>query len=242
MKTKEYNIIGDIAGEYNTLIALLDKMPTSATPLSVGDMIDRGNESRKVLDFFMKTENEAIIGNHEHMMLHSIRATGYYQDYTWGYNGGIETLRSFLDDPFTIIREGSTEEYYKFIDKKYLDWIASLPLYIKSECKNKDGLKAFISHAPLNQTVPFSYATDIEIPKDLRLSWSPPQNNVIWNRDKSTPMMGYYQIHGHNAYVGFKEYKEEGKAYATCIDTSHKEVLTGIHFPSMEVFSQEFLE
>ena len=47
------NLIGDIHGNYQTLLALLKQMPDEES-VSVGDMIDRGPRSRKVLEFFMK--------------------------------------------------------------------------------------------------------------------------------------------------------------------------------------------
>ena len=42
---------------------LLKKCP-DYLPISVGDMIDRGPDSKKVLDFFM-AGGKAILGNHE---------------------------------------------------------------------------------------------------------------------------------------------------------------------------------
>ena len=63
------NIISDIAGNYKTLMALLEKMPQDEEIISVGDMVDRGPRSKEVIEFFMNNENAtAIMGNHEHMM------------------------------------------------------------------------------------------------------------------------------------------------------------------------------
>ena len=41
------NVIADIAGEYQTLLALLKKM-TDDEVISLGDMVDRGADSAKV--------------------------------------------------------------------------------------------------------------------------------------------------------------------------------------------------
>ena len=76
-----YNIIGDVHGEYKTLMALLKKMP-DYQPLFLGDMIDRGPDSKKVLDFAMK-HGKAVLGNHEHMMIDAYRKGGYYQNSLW---------------------------------------------------------------------------------------------------------------------------------------------------------------
>ena len=47
------NLIGDIAGNFKTLLALLKKMPDDE-PIGLGDLNDRGPRSREVFDFFMK--------------------------------------------------------------------------------------------------------------------------------------------------------------------------------------------
>ncbi|MEC9337269.1 MAG: metallophosphoesterase [SAR324 cluster bacterium] len=44
------NPIGDIQGNYRTLLALLKQIPDD-DPVSVGDMIDRGPRSMEVLEF-----------------------------------------------------------------------------------------------------------------------------------------------------------------------------------------------
>ena len=44
------NLIGDIQGNYRTLLALLKQMPDD-DPVSVGDMIDRGRAPWKCLSF-----------------------------------------------------------------------------------------------------------------------------------------------------------------------------------------------
>jgi hypothetical protein len=67
------NIIGDIAGNYKTLMALLKKMPDDEV-VSVGDMIDRSSGSADVIRWFMK-HGKAIYGNHEDMMLDFARNT-----------------------------------------------------------------------------------------------------------------------------------------------------------------------
>jgi hypothetical protein len=109
------NIIGDIAGNYDTLMALIKKMPDEEV-LSVGDMIDRGPKSKEVIEWFMKN-GKAILGNHEHMMLDSQRHTGFYQDCTWLSNGARPTINSF--------------GYH--IPEEVVEWVAKLPLYVKMD-------------------------------------------------------------------------------------------------------------
>jgi serine/threonine protein phosphatase 1 len=69
-------IIGDIHGCYNDLLRLLDKISPSEsdTVVALGDIIDRGPDSVRVLNLFRSRQNfESIIGNHERKHI-----TGYY--------------------------------------------------------------------------------------------------------------------------------------------------------------------
>lgn len=63
-------VIGDIHGCYEELQDLLDKAAVSSddTIISIGDMVNKGPESRRVLDFFwhnISPHVSAIMGNHE---------------------------------------------------------------------------------------------------------------------------------------------------------------------------------
>ena len=84
------NLIGDIQGNYRTLLALLKQMPDD-DPVSVGDMIDRGPRSMEVLEFF-RNHGKALLGNHEHMMLDYFCDSGNYMPGLWLMNSGDETL------------------------------------------------------------------------------------------------------------------------------------------------------
>jgi hypothetical protein len=61
-------VIGDIHGCWDELQALLDKVGPGKEDLilAVGDVVDRGQDSPRVLDFFRDTKNaETLRGNHE---------------------------------------------------------------------------------------------------------------------------------------------------------------------------------
>ena len=75
------NIIGDIAGNYLTFLALIKKMPDDPI-VSVGDMIDRGPRSKEVLEWFMR-HGSALLGNHEHLMLSAYRSRQADQVFSW---------------------------------------------------------------------------------------------------------------------------------------------------------------
>ena len=65
-------VISDIHGEYQRLIKLLKKIDFNDSDMLylLGDMIDRGNQSLKILQFAMQHQNViALMGNHEYMAI-----------------------------------------------------------------------------------------------------------------------------------------------------------------------------
>ena len=70
-------IIGDIHGCYFTLKELYEKIIEHTNEIySVGDLIDRGNFSRQVIQFCINNDIKPVLGNHDDMLL---RATGVRQ-------------------------------------------------------------------------------------------------------------------------------------------------------------------
>ena len=61
-------IIGDIHGCFDELIELTQKVGLTADDLliSLGDIVDRGNKSKDVYEYFLNRPNSIVlIGNHE---------------------------------------------------------------------------------------------------------------------------------------------------------------------------------
>lgn len=112
-----YNVISDIAGQFNTLKALIAKMPEGKV-LSVGDMIDRGPRSKEVVDFFMNGGGEALKGNHEHFVLNEYLYDHKYYDHgVWEWNGGDATLASYgYQVPMSVVNWMDRLPTYKEID------------------------------------------------------------------------------------------------------------------------------
>lgn len=96
-----YFAIGDIHGCYYTLKKLLFdelKITKEDRLIFLGDYIDKGLNSKKVLKLIMNLEQEGyeietLLGNHELMLLNSIISPFEYHN--WLKNGGKETLLSF---------------------------------------------------------------------------------------------------------------------------------------------------
>lgn len=90
MDDDRHLVVGDIHGFYDVFMRLLDKAnydPAKDVVYSVGDMIDRGPDSVKVVEFFNQERCYAVQGNHELMMAHP-------RDWSeaWYHNGGIATM------------------------------------------------------------------------------------------------------------------------------------------------------
>jgi serine/threonine protein phosphatase 1 len=97
-------VIGDIHGCAATLRRLIDvvlrPLPEDRIYL-LGDLIDRGPDSKGVLDFIFELQErgltvDSVRGNHEEMCLQA--GDGEYNLDLWNANGGQATLESFQAD------------------------------------------------------------------------------------------------------------------------------------------------
>lgn len=100
--------IGDIHGCAATLEVLLDRL--APTPddhlLFVGDYIDRGPDSKDVIDQLLDLREDVpctfLRGNHEAMMIDYLDSGAFN---LWQMNGGVSTLQSYAENgggEFTI--------------------------------------------------------------------------------------------------------------------------------------------
>jgi len=91
--------VGDIHGCLAALNALLEAIqPTEEdTIVTVGDYVDRGPDSRGVLDRLLQLEETtnlvALMGNHEEMLNAVLRRE--MEPYSWLNHGGVETMESY---------------------------------------------------------------------------------------------------------------------------------------------------
>jgi len=91
----------------------------------LGDYIDRGPDSKGVIDLILKLKEEdyqvqCLMGNHEMMMI-SLLDEGNYDKFNWRFQGGEETLKSF------------NTNYIGDIPDNYLSFIKNLPLFFELE-------------------------------------------------------------------------------------------------------------
>lgn len=109
--------IGDIHGCYQSLKRLESsaKFKPEDKIITLGDHIDRGPDSRSVLDWLIdRSENGSVAlrGNHELMMLSARSNADTYRD--WIACGGNAVLTSFEVDDIDDI----PERYWRFLDRK----------------------------------------------------------------------------------------------------------------------------
>ncbi|MDD2898345.1 MAG: metallophosphoesterase family protein [Desulfuromonadaceae bacterium] len=112
--------VGDVHGCNKTLQALLFdriKLKKTDTVILIGDLVDRGPDSKGVLDTIMNLQSEGytgvrcLLGNHEDMLLQAIRTGDEYDLQFWQENGGDEALESFG----VKLPQQMPEEYISFL-------------------------------------------------------------------------------------------------------------------------------
>jgi serine/threonine protein phosphatase 1 len=148
-------VFGDLHGAITPLRQVLDRVRPRAddTLIFLGDYIDRGEDSRAVVDRLMELEQEFscvfLKGNHEDMFLQAYNSMGAdlsddelitEEMILWLTNGGVTTIRDF---------EGS------WPSDRYLRWFRDLRLYYETDTY-------YFVHAGLQPGVPPEVTTDAE--------------------------------------------------------------------------------
>jgi serine/threonine protein phosphatase 1 len=190
-------IIGDIHGEYATLLALIAKLPKDAELIFVGDLIDRGASSREVIAFIRENNHRAVLGNHEELMINY--GTSFTKTYpkstnpsflhNWYNNGGDATLFSYgllkYDKKEGMMCIENSTMLEQFLDD--IEWLKTLPLYIELPQKINN-LPVVITHASCadvwhHHNNPDGEATFREY--------------ALWHRKDPKPTSEIYNIFGH---------------------------------------------
>ena len=116
-------VIGDIHGHAQALQSILMHIqPDREDRITfLGDYIDRGPDSRRVLDLILdlSCQVDALAGNHEALLLASLQDPEVERH--WLQYGGDTTLSSF----------GVTKVHD--IPEHYIDWIARCPFYVETD-------------------------------------------------------------------------------------------------------------
>jgi len=209
-------VIGDVHGEYDKLVQLLDKLPKDAKVCFCGDLIDRGADSAKVIDLIIDNNYLSVLGNHEFMMLDAYDNI-LTEDY-WLFNGGRATLESYA---------------FKEVYLSHYEFLRSLPLFLHFEFEGYKPL--VVSHSYIHADwVDKEYKYNTKFNK--RILWLHMNDEKFFTRDKEIKN-GIFNIFGHTPVP-----KPIVTDTYAMIDTgayyvSNKQLgyLSAIHYPSLEV-------
>lgn len=170
--------IGDVHGCFDQLEALLlacDKVRARRTArfVLIGDYVDRGPDTRKVIDLLMQRQRRSgaqficLQGNHEQMLTSAAaeeRSDRSLMD--WWTNGGEQTLDSYgVNDP-------------TLLPPPHLHWIRTLPLRFSDQ-------KRLFVHAGIRPGIPITEQSETD---------------MLWIREPFLSFAGSYGIlvvHGH---------------------------------------------
>ena len=221
-------VIGDVHGKLRLLERLLTEVeyrPGEDRLVLIGDLVDRGEDSRGVVDRAIALKAEApdkvviLRGNHEDMMLSSLARDGSVEygpdSELWYFNGGIETLESYLGDDDELS-----------IPAEHYDFLSALPSWHEDE-------HAIYVHASLVENGSDGFHHPSETPDDLELIWAR-------NRHFFSEYGGKLVVFGHTiAGMIFGEFEKVWMRESLIgVDTGAylTGVLSAVELPSRRVF------
>jgi hypothetical protein len=221
---KKYAIVANIAGQFEALMRLVDKIPSDYTIILLGDLIDRGPDSMKVVQWAIDNNIISLYANHEDMFVNSFgKKTSYYYQ-MWINNGGTHTVKSYSEHP-------------EFVAMEHIKWMENLPRIIKLDLNIGSFKGVVLTHG----TIHSKYSDDVldeEINKDVACPYEI-ERSVIWSRREPVKRK-FLQISGHNSHWGYRTFKENNETYSYSIDQSHSEKLTALLLPSMKLVEESY--
>ncbi|MDJ1159636.1 metallophosphoesterase family protein [Chelatococcus sp. SYSU_G07232] len=177
--------IGDIHGCFDQLARLVFECRRHCGRrrfkfVFLGDYVDRGPDTRKVVEYLMHLQNEApervicLKGNHEDMLLTAARSGSPDTVLWWLLQGGLQTLQSYA------------VAHPRDIPASHLGWLATLPLY------HDDGVRFFV-HAGVRPGVALAKQT---------------VHDMLWIREpflSEDYHFGRFVVHGHTPTDGLPD-------------------------------------
>lgn len=123
----KYFVISDIHGCLETFKRLVGRRPKGHEVMVLGDLVDRGPDSRGVIDFIRKRGYRTVKGNHDHMMHMFLvgNPLSCYGATTWDSNGSLQTFWSYRRDNQTR----KDQEMLTMV--KDARWLEALPTFIE---------------------------------------------------------------------------------------------------------------
>jgi serine/threonine protein phosphatase 1 len=208
MTQRIYYAIGDVHGESERLFSLHEAIDRHwkthgrgrpATVLHLGDYVDRGPDSRGVVDYLMELQSKAdlrkefsivcLLGNHERMMINALEEGEHSSLMQWLMNGGEAAVESYrrAAPPGAVLPE--------IVPHAHIDWMKGLPLSHRD-----DEARLLFVHAGVQ---PDKYPVCSE--NVLLWTRSPRfMNDLAWPPNPA--LDGYTVVHGHTPTDGYLPY------------------------------------
>lgn len=209
-------VVGDIHGCYDEFQNLLSnpEINDEDTIILIGDIIDRGNDSFKMIDWAMKNisdngKYQMILGNHEDNIIYEFRLAVKYNE---AYNRHSDKKRTLAETDISILQsqyDFSTYMYeagFETVEsiKPIIEFFESLPLYKSIEVKKSDGSaqEYVIAHAWFHENYK---KLDLKDKSNLHS-----RDDVLWSRDVKSSSLNLVPsrydgdailIHGHTPTV-----------------------------------------
>lgn len=180
-------VVGDVHGEFDSLTALFSKFKKPCEVYFVGDLVDRGLDSRKVIEFIRQNNFKSVLGNHDLNLIKFARNfakegldIAIRKSINYYHQGLKETLYSY----------GFSKNNFKFKEQFFNDiaWLSKLKIYEILPMKKGFKLPVVISHA----CVANYWGDGI-----LKASQENLDENLLLNREIPNKSAKIFNIFGH---------------------------------------------
>lgn len=188
------SVIGDVHGHYNTLLEMISQLEDKGVEeiYSVGDLIDRGPFSKNVVQLCIDKKVKCVKGNHSDLFLSYIMEDNRYEAGLFEINGGIETLKSYMNKDKEVD-----------IPDSHFEFIMNMPYYIETD-------DFILTHGGVPITMENTFRDMSQRSKDA----------VMWNRGLISRDLEKLQIFGHTPNYPIKVYRDSDyKPYAFNVDS-----------------------
>jgi serine/threonine protein phosphatase 1 len=213
--------IGDIHGCLKALQGLIEKLPLKPEDevVFLGDYIDRGPDSKGVLDFLVANQKpnwRFLRGNHEQMLLEWLGTPNSLAAANWLLNGGLQTLQSYVPkEKLDEVRgEGAHVLLQSYIPHTHVEFLNALPLCYETP-------DHFFCHAGIN------------LDKSLK---DQEPDDLLWIRRKflqdarPTPKL---VVHGHTPVESVDPTRDRINLDTGCV---YGGSLTAMSFPDKKIY------
>lgn len=245
-------LLTDIHGNYKTMLALLDKIPQEEKDKGIvicGDLIDRGPESKQVVQWAIDNNVSCVTGNHEDMMVDDYADVVSYikrmnqlpfSTSLWLMNGGYDALKSYVTYNEDKLNDRGLPTFEFDFDtfEKHANWMNTLPIYVEfPDVKGSDGRYLVISHSSIESV--WKHRNNPDKADMFR-------TNTIWGRPATIKdVKEIYNVFGHTPVQNGPKIKvpfaniDTGGFY---LKEKGYGQLTALEYPSMKIYQQANIE